>query len=65
MGLAPSSLQAFPEKDRRDYGLCWLQVVTLRGWGTRGARPSPLVTQDVVCVAQINIIIYNPLSSVG
>lgn len=60
-----SSLQAFPEKDRRDYGLWWLQVVTLRGWGTRAACPNPLVIQDVVCVAQINIIMYNPLSNAG
>lgn len=63
-GLALSSLQAFPEKDRRDYGLCWLQVVTLCDWGTQAARPSPLVIQDVVRGAQINIIMYNPLSSV-
>lgn len=31
-GLSP--LQAFPEKDWRDYSSCWLQVVTLCGWGT-------------------------------
>lgn len=38
MGSAPSSLQAFPEKHWCDYDLCWLQVVTLHGWGTEATR---------------------------
>lgn len=62
MSLAPSSLQAFPVKYHHDYGFHWLQVATLCSWGMCCCT---LVTREVVCVAQINITVYNPLHSMG
>lgn len=62
MSLAPSSLQAFPEKYHHDDGFHGLQRATLCVWGTCSC---PVVTHGVVCVAQINITIHNSLPTLG